>query len=66
MILICIVLLIFSLLMIFTPKGIWVITESWKSNDATEPSDLYIWSIHFGGIMCFLAGVGGLFALNYS
>jgi hypothetical protein len=53
-------LVIFGLLMLLNPSLIWTITESWKSNDATESSDWYIWSTHFGGVMVTLAGIAGL------
>lgn len=48
--------------MLIKPSIIWLITESWKSNDFTEPSNLYIWSTRFGGIMMTLAGIGGIVA----
>lgn len=56
-------LILFGLLMLLKPPIIWSITESWKSNDATEPSDLYLWSTRFGGVMCTLAGLGGILAV---
>lgn len=63
MFLIYILLAVVGLLMIIKPSLIWTITESWKSNDATEPSQLYMWSIRFGGVLCTLAAVGGVIAL---
>ncbi|OAB42817.1 DUF6199 family natural product biosynthesis protein [Paenibacillus glacialis] len=51
-----------GLWMFFYPTIIWEISESWKSNDGSEPSDLYICSIRLGGIMCILAGLGGIIA----
>jgi len=48
--------------MIVRPDVIWTIAESWKSNDGTEPSDLYILSTRIGGVMFTLAGVGGTIA----
>jgi hypothetical protein len=59
---ISVLLVILGLVMLFKPLIIWTITESWKSNDATEPSDLYIMSTRFGGIMVTLAGLGGVLA----
>jgi hypothetical protein len=44
----------------FKPALFWAITEIWKSNDATEPSDLYIWHTRFGGVMCSLVGFAGI------
>jgi hypothetical protein len=46
-----------GLMMILKPGWIWIITESWKSNDGTEPFDLYIWSTRFGGVMCTIVGL---------
>lgn len=63
MIILCILLFLFGLLMILRPTIIWFLLESWKSNDATEPSDMYIISTRFGGILCTLAGAGGVIAL---
>lgn len=63
MIILFILLFLFGLLMIFRPATVWFLLESWKSNDATEPSDLYILSTRFGGILCTLAGAGGVIAL---
>jgi hypothetical protein len=61
LILLAIFVTLMGLLMIIRPHLIWAITESWKSNDATEPSDLYVWSTRCGGILCTLAGFGGIF-----
>lgn len=60
MIILSILLILFGLLMIVRPGAIWTITENWKSNDATEPSNLYILSTRLGGVMFTLAGVGGI------
>lgn len=62
MIILAILLTLFGLLMLVRPTVIWKITESWKSNDGTEPSDLYILSTRFGGVMCTLAGLGVIIA----
>lgn len=58
-----ILLVAFGLLITFKPAMIWSIAESWKSADATEPSELYLWSTRVGGVMCTLAGIGGITAL---
>ncbi|WP_026908433.1 DUF6199 family natural product biosynthesis protein [Paucisalibacillus globulus] len=50
----------FGLFMILKPTLFWVITESWKSNDGTEPSDFYINSTRFGGVMFVLGGFSGM------
>ncbi|WP_331436818.1 DUF6199 family natural product biosynthesis protein [Gordoniibacillus kamchatkensis] len=57
-----VLLLILGLFMLFKPSIIWSITESWKSSDATEPSDLYVWSTRIGGLMFTLAGLGEILA----
>ncbi len=64
MIILGIILIVVGILMLVRPTLVWSITESWKSSDGTEPSNLYKLSIRFGGIMCTLAGVGLVIALN--
>ncbi|WP_028550520.1 DUF6199 family natural product biosynthesis protein [Paenibacillus sp. UNC451MF] len=61
---ISVILILLGVLMISKPSIIWHIAESWKSNDATEPSGMYIVSTRFGGIMLSLAGIAGIIALN--
>lgn len=56
---------IFGLVALIKPEFIWQLTESWKSNDATEPSDFYVFSTRFGGVCCTLAGIGGLFVFFF-
>jgi hypothetical protein len=51
-----------GLIMILRPDLIWLIAESWKSGDGTEPSGLYLISTRFGGAACLLAGIGGIVA----
>jgi hypothetical protein len=53
---------ILGFVMLFRPTLFWEITESWKSNDGTEPSDLYIFSTRFGGVMFTIAGILGFIA----
>jgi hypothetical protein len=65
MIILTALLTLFGLLMLVRPTVIWTITESWKSNDATEPSDIYILSTRFGGVMCTLAGIGGIITYSF-
>jgi hypothetical protein len=65
MIFIAILLTLFGLLMLVRPTVFWAITESWKSNDATEPSDMYILSTRFGGVMCTLIGVGVIITYSF-
>ncbi|WP_341538289.1 DUF6199 family natural product biosynthesis protein [Paenibacillus pinisoli] len=57
-----IVLLPMGLVMLIQPQWIWAISEEWKSNDATEPSDLYLLSTRLGGVVSTLVGLGGIIA----
>jgi hypothetical protein len=52
---ISVLLVVLGLMMLFKASITWTITKSWKSNDATEPSDLYVNSTRFGGIIVTLA-----------
>ncbi len=47
------------------PELFWRITESWKSYDATEPSDSYVKSTRFGGIICIITGIVLIFIQIY-
>lgn len=60
LILALILILLLGLGMIISPQTVWKLKESWKSNDATEPSDLYLWSTRFGGAVFLLVGVSCL------
>jgi uncharacterized membrane protein HdeD (DUF308 family) len=60
MLLTAVILLIVGLLMLIKPKIVWQISEKWKSYSAEEPSNSYIESIRFGGIMFILAGIANL------
>jgi hypothetical protein len=62
MVVLFILLTLVGLIMLFRPAVFWSISESWKSNDATEPSNLYIWSTRFGAVLCVAAGIGGVIA----
>lgn len=55
-----VILIIVGMTMIVKPAMVWLVTESWKTNDGSEPSDFYIWSTRFGGIMVTLAGIGAI------
>lgn len=55
-----IILLIVGLFLLFCPEIVYEITESWKSNTSTGPSDLYRLHIRIGGIVCTLIGVFGI------
>ncbi|EGL13379.1 hypothetical protein HMPREF9413_4872 [Paenibacillus sp. HGF7] len=49
-----------GLLMLLAPGAVWTVKESWKSNDGTEPSDLYILSTRMGGGIFLLIGIAGI------
>ena len=57
MILLALLLIAAGIFMTMKPQLIWAISESWKSNDGTEPSDFYIWTIRAAGVVCTLIGV---------
>jgi uncharacterized membrane protein HdeD (DUF308 family) len=50
-------LIIMGVFMVSKPSLFWLLFESWKSNDATEPSSLYTWSTVFGGIITTIVGI---------
>ncbi|WP_372631802.1 DUF6199 family natural product biosynthesis protein [Cohnella sp.] len=58
-------LMLIGALMLIKPNILWMITERWKSNDATDPSDLYLISTRFGGALCFIIGLAGMIALRF-
>lgn len=60
MILLYIALMLFGLFMLLLPQYFWMLTEQWKSEDATEPSTIFIGSTRFGGVMCTIVGCLGL------
>jgi uncharacterized membrane protein len=62
MIFLGIVLILCGLFMLFKTELFWKLTEQWTSNDATEPSDLYIFNTKFGGIICTLVGAISILA----
>ncbi|MVP01699.1 hypothetical protein EDM21_19580 [Paenibacillus sp. N10] len=43
-------------LMVFKTQLLWELTEKWKSNDGTEPSDLYMLNTRVGGAIFTLVG----------
>lgn len=62
MIVVSLIFIVIGLTMIFNTKLFWKITESWKSGNSYNPSDVYQVSTKFGGIMFFLVGLGGVIA----
>lgn len=64
MLILGIFLILVGLLMLIKPDIFWLITESWKSSDATEPTNLYIVSVRLGGVLFILFGIGGIIAFS--
>ncbi|WP_338540726.1 DUF6199 family natural product biosynthesis protein [Paenibacillus tundrae] len=52
-----------GLLMFITPSVLWVITEKWKTSDATEPSALYRFSVRIGGAACLVIAAYATYVL---
>lgn len=50
-------LLAFGAFMLFAPGQFFALTESWKSNTPSEPSDLFILSTRIGGAFFMLVGI---------
>ena len=47
--------------MLVKPRLFFELTESWKHDSgADEPSKMWLYSTRFGGVMCVLAGIGGV------
>jgi hypothetical protein len=58
-----IVLTLAGIWMIARPDTVWVISESWKSSEGAEPSELYLWLTRFGGIICIVVGLAWIYTL---
>lgn len=50
-------------IMLINPKFIFELTEGWKNNSDSEPSDLYIFSVRVGGIIALILGFAGIIFL---
>lgn len=50
-----------GILMIFKPKFIWKISESWKMKNKSEPNKLYIILVKTGGIIIIIGGIFVIF-----
>ena len=46
--------------MLVNPRLFYELTESWKHTGSAEPSDGWMFSTRFGGVMCTLAGALGV------
>lgn len=60
MIFVGIIFTIVGLIMIIKPQIIFAITEQWKNDSNTEPSDAYVFSTRFGGCIVTLIGVAAI------
>ncbi|CAJ1314512.1 DUF6199 family natural product biosynthesis protein [Paenibacillus nuruki] len=60
MFILSIILVIIGILMLIRPSIVWMVTEQWKSNGATEPSTFYSWMIRGVGVVFVVLGVLGL------
>lgn len=52
-----IVVIIIGLVSVISPKSVFIISESWKFEEKTEPSDTYIYNVKFGGYITIVVGV---------
>lgn len=58
---------LWGILMLVKPEWVYEMTESWKHNSGSDPSDWYLFSTRFGGVMCSLVGlVGTVYFLFFS
>ena len=46
--------------MLAKPRLVFELAERWKHDGGAEPSELWILSTRIGGVMCVLAGIGGV------
>ena len=59
-ILVGIVFLVIGLLMVVSPSTVFQITESWKNDKASEPSELFKISTRVGGCFFIIIGIACL------
>jgi hypothetical protein len=65
MVILSVVFICLGLLMLIKPDFFWTVTESWKSNDATEPSKIYVVSTRFGGSIFTVIGFAGIYVFGF-
>lgn len=46
--------------MLIQPQFFYELTESWKHSGSSEPSELWVFSTRFGGVIFTLVGIAGL------
>lgn len=64
-ILLSILLAICGIMMICKPRLIYDLTESWKHDGTSEPSDFYMMNIRIGGCIFAIVGVLGAVVLTF-
>ncbi len=52
-----------GLLELLAPNLWWELTESWKSNSSSEPSDFYLKITRISGVFFTVVGIGGFIVL---
>jgi hypothetical protein len=55
--------LVVGLVMWLRPGAWWELTESWKADTVTEPSDMYLRLTRIGGLFFTFVAVAGAIAL---
>ena len=56
---------IIGIVMLVNPKLFYDMTQSWKSDGATEPSKIFILETRLGGTLFLLVGIGGTVILLF-
>lgn len=56
-ILLSILLTIIGIVMIVNPLLVYEITQNWKNNGNSEPSEMYIWHTRLGGGVFVIVGI---------
>lgn len=54
------VFIVFGLFMIVAPKLFYKITQGWKNDSETEPSNLFVISTRFGGVIFIVVGIAAI------
>lgn len=52
-----VIFLIIGAVMLFSPETFYEITQSWKNESASEPSDLFMLGTRFGGAAFLIVGI---------
>ena len=57
-----VILIAIGIMMLFKPRSFYELTQSWKHEGGSGPSDAFLLSARLGGAMFVLAGIGGAIA----